>query len=189
MNGQKEIWLPVNGYEGAYEISNMGQIRSLDRTDSIGRLVKGHILHPSKTPNGYLRLNLCKNGKIKMHSIHRLVADAFLGDCPKGYQVNHIDEDKLNNRATNLEYVSPKQNINWETSLAKRAEKQRNGNVRSKSVVCVETGAVYPSIREAERQTGLRHNEISRCCHKKAKTTGGFHWEWYLTDAQQKQRH
>lgn len=107
---EDEEWRAVVGYEGFYEVSSFGNVRRLSRNDTDGRSTRGRLKKQSMT-NGYLFLGLCRDGKPEIVRVHRLVARAFLGECPDGLVVNHIDHDKTNNHATNLEYVTPKENI------------------------------------------------------------------------------
>lgn len=115
---EKEIWKDVLGYEGLYEISNMGNIRSLDRTIVTKRknirIKKGKILAPQKTTVGYYIVVLHKDLKQKSFAVHKLMAVNFLNHKPCGYKevVNHKDFDKLNNKLSNLELVSQRENTN-----------------------------------------------------------------------------
>ena len=113
-----EIWAAVLGYEGLYEVSNLGRVRSLPHTvkhfcglrESLGR-----ILNPVVTGLWYFAVDLCKNGRRKKVLVHRLVADAFIPGKFDGAQVNHKDENKANNRYDNLEWCSAKYNNNYGT--------------------------------------------------------------------------
>ena len=116
----EEIWRPVVGYEGLYEVSNIGRVRSLDRF--YYRLHKGKVLSPTKDRYGYLTVTLNCNGKSKTIKIHRLVAQAFLPNPDNLPQVNHKDEDKTNNNVDNLEWCTAKYNVNFGT----RQERYRN---------------------------------------------------------------
>lgn len=112
-----EIWKAIKGYEGLYEVSNEGNVRSLDATVPYGqfhsRSRKGRIMHQPSSSNGYKQVALSKNGVAKIYRVHRLVAEAFLSN-PLGLpEVNHKDEDKTNNRASNLEWCSRKYNNNY----------------------------------------------------------------------------
>lgn len=117
-----EEWKAIPGYEGFYEASSFGRIRSLPRSVKTrhGGIAKknGRILKPSKNSCGYVNYGLSKNGSQKTCSGHILVATAFLGDKPVGFVVDHIDRDKSNNCLKNLEYVSSAENV-WRGELGK----------------------------------------------------------------------
>lgn len=98
----KEEWRPI--YIGLYEASNKGRVRRINS-------VHGPTLKQYKEASGYYTVRPCIDGKATTKLVHRLVAEAFLGPCPKGYQVNHIDGDKGNNVPKNLEYLTPEENI------------------------------------------------------------------------------
>lgn len=106
-----EEWRAVKGYEGSYEVSSYGRVRSIDREDFAGRRRKGKILSPSS--DGYLGVNLGKNGRLNFVRVAHLVAAAFLGERPVGYEIHHKDAVKHNNRVENLEYVTRKRNIEF----------------------------------------------------------------------------
>lgn len=117
-----EKWKPVKGYEGLYEVSDFGRIKSLKRTETVKnkrgetytRSHKERIL--AQTLDGrsnYLQVMLCKDGKGKKHLVHRLVANAFIENPLSLQEVNHIDEDKTNNCAANLEWCTHKYNSNY----------------------------------------------------------------------------
>lgn len=110
-----EIWKDVSGYEGYYQVSNLGRVRSLPRrvnaAYSATKLMSGKLLKPRYCKNGYYYVCLYGLGIQKNITVHSLVANAFLGDRPNGLDVNHIDGDKSNNSCTNLEYSSRSQNI------------------------------------------------------------------------------
>ena len=120
-----EEWRPVVGYEGLYEVSNTGRVRSLDRyvrsKSKSYRLQKGSILSPS-TSNGYLYVILQASQVTRKFRIHRLVAQAFLPNPDNLPQVNHKDEDKLNNRVDNLEWCTVKYNNNYGTRTIRAKE-------------------------------------------------------------------
>ena len=112
-----EEWRPIVGYEGLYEVSSYGRVRSLDMYVKARygnyRLHKGKVLSPGKDTNGYLKVNLCCNGKHKVISVHRLVAQTFILNPDNLPEVNHKDEDKSNNRVDNLEFCDRKYNVNY----------------------------------------------------------------------------
>lgn len=106
-----EEWASVYGYEGLYEVSNLGRVRSLLYSTSVGaaRILKPH----SKKKHGYSHVVLHCNGKARTHMVHRLVASAFLGDPEPGFEVNHINRDPRDNRIENLEYMTHLENIRY----------------------------------------------------------------------------
>lgn len=114
MGNEKEVWKPVRGYEGLYEVSNEGRVRSINRNvkrkDGRSIFYKGVILKSQETNRGYLSVGLSKKGKSKHKTVHRIVTDTFYGPCPDGLEVCHIDGDKKNNKLSNLKYDTPEQN-------------------------------------------------------------------------------
>lgn len=162
----EEEWRDIAGYEGLYQVSNLGRVKSLN----YHRSGKEQILNPGKTGKnrGYLQVALCKNGNECRYKVHRLVADAFIQNTDNLPEVNHKDENTYNNRVDNLEWISHKDNINYGTRTRRT----------SSLVMCIETGTVYPSLMEASRKTGVRPANICNCCQGKRKTTGGYHWKY-----------
>lgn len=169
-----EEWKTIEGFE-YYQVSDQGRARSLGRIDSLGRVIKGKILRPIDAGNGYLRVGLYKDGKHKLVSVHRLVWETFNGEIHEGMQVNHINEDKTDNRLCNLNLMSSKENCNFGTRNSKIA------NSLSKPVVGIdEQGNVvvaFPSTNEAERN-GYLHNAVSACCLGKWKKYKGLIWRY-----------
>lgn len=178
---EKEIWEPVKGYEGMYEVSNQGRVRSLDRIVKGNwgneRTFPGKILKLETTYQGYKRVRLSKDGKSKRFTAHRLVAETFIGKYPEGCVINHIDENKSNNQVENLEYVTQKENINHGTRTKRMAKKQ---SMKIKGTH-IETGKIvmFPSMMAAERETdGYFHNgHISQAVAGKLPHHRGFVWE------------
>lgn len=183
-----EIWKDIRDYEGLYQASNWGRIKSLDRYKVVGKVkifLKGRLLKNIKARNGYLHVGLSKDGKTKQFLVHRLVYEAFNGEIPEGIQVNHINEIKTDNRLENLNLMTLKENINWATGIQRRAEKRRG----TKAPWTVETKSdpvlqltlddilvkEWPSAAEAARN-GYDRQNISACCLGKRKTHKGFKW-------------
>ena len=170
----KEEWKPAVGYTGLYDASNFGRVRSLDHwknTGTGGYIQKGRILKPDKTKRGYLQVQLCKGGKKKWFSVHRLVYEAFNGIIPDGMQVNHINEVKTDNSLWNLNLMTPKENSNWGTGH------RRSNNKHSKTVLQLtypglEFMCEWSSTHEAERN-GFCHSAVSACCLGKRKCYKG----------------
>lgn len=168
-----EIWKDIEGYDGLYKISNMGNVKSL-------KYGKERILKPAKV-DGYLRVCLCKNSKYKWFKIHRLVAEAFLDNPYNLPEVNHKDEDKSNNNVDNLEWCSRQYNINYGTGHQRSTETQTNGS-KSKTVYQYTLDGVlvaeYPSIMEAQRQLGFNQGYICNCCNGRFNKAYGYIWKY-----------
>lgn len=119
----QEIWKPIQGYEGLYEVSNLGSIKSLQkriggRRDPI-TVIRDLILTPCNNGHGYMTVCLAKDGKRKSYYVHRLVAEAFCDKNGKGDHINHKDHDRANNDAANLEWVTAKENVAYSAHLMK----------------------------------------------------------------------
>lgn len=181
LNYENEIWKDIKGFEGLYKISNLGRVKSLERIDAIGHRVKEKILKLQITYDDYYRVALCKNSKVKKYSAHRLVWIAFNGPIPEGLQVNHINEITTDNRLSNLNLMTCKENCNWGTGIERRAKKQINGK-KSKPVLQYDLNdnllKEYPSIRQVERETGFANSYIIACCKGKYNTAYGYKWRY-----------
>ena len=168
-----EHWREIAGYEELYEVSDKGRVKSLGNNKSR----KEKILKPQKRTDGYLQVGLHKDGHVKMLKVHRLVAEAFIQN-PQGLEtVNHKDEVKTNNVASNLEWMTQGDNVNYGT------RNKRAGEALSKQVQMLDkqTGellATFPSINEAWIVTGIYHSNISKCCIGKRKSAGGYIWRY-----------
>ena len=161
-----EIWKDVLDYEGLYQASNLGRIRSLKF---------GKIFKPQKQRCGYLHVGLHKKGKGKTCTIHRLVYEAFNGKIPEGLQVNHINEDKSDNRLENLNLMTPKENLNWGT------RNQRSVETKSKRVGQFTLDGVlikiWSSTMECGRN-GFNQSVVAACCRGERKTHKGYRWKY-----------
>lgn len=153
-----EIWKDINGYEGIYQVSSLGRVRSLDRAllgkNNVEYKVKGKIRKISCTGKGYQNIQLSKEGRSKMFSIHRLVAEAFLDNPENLPVVNHIDGNKSNNHIGNLEWVSYSDNINHSIATGLRntndiethIKKEGNSGVAVKEKV-EDILSVFPNMK------------------------------------------
>lgn len=158
-----EIWLPVVGYEGLYEDSNLGRVKSLNyRHTGIERILK-----PKKDKDGYLQIGLCKDGKAKMHLVHRLVATSFLPNPHNLPEINHINEQKDDNRVENLQWCDRQYNIEYSQAKPVLQLTLDGQLVRE-----------WSSAAEAERLGGYTHAHISKCCLGKLKKHSGFIWRF-----------
>ena len=163
-----EIWKNIESFEH-YSVSNFGNVRNN---------MTGKILKPRKHTNGYARVILCKNKKHYDRYIHRLVAQAFIPNINNLSEVNHKDENKLNNFVENLEWCDRIYQVDYGTFKKRMIETQRVLSKQSKSVRCVETGIVYMSLHHAERETGIPYTSICHALNGRQKTAGGYHWEY-----------
>lgn len=174
-----ERWLPVVGYEGLYEVSNLGRVKSLKRPR-----VHEHMVAQEINYRGYCRVNLWKNNRSTKHSVHRLVAQAFVANPHGKPQVNHIDEVKTNNRADNLEWCTQLENHNHGTINVRISKSLTNNTNTSKPVKALDDDgnciARFPSIYEASRTTGINVSCIRDCLHKRNRTkhAGGYVWQY-----------
>ena len=176
-------------YEGLYEVSNFGRIKSLNYNHT-GR---EKVMNPSDDGYGYLRVVLWKNGEYKTCKVHRLVAQTFLPNPDNLPQVNHkIEGDKgktinmvifnedgsINKEKSTIEWVTPKENSNYATRNKRIFEKTTNGKLSKRVLQLSLTGELiceYPSIQECERN-GFDHSNICKCCLGKRKSAYGFKW-------------
>ena len=163
-----EIWKNIKCFE-QYSVSSLGNVRN-NKT--------GRILKPRKHTGGYVRVMLCKDSKHYDCYIHRLVAQAFIPNPKNLPEVNHKDEDKSNNFVENLEWCDRVYQMNYGTCNERMIETQRKTSKYSKPVKCVESGVVYISMHEAERETGISYTLICHSLNGRQKTAGGYHWEY-----------
>ena len=106
-----ETWLDVVGYEGCYQVSDYGRVKSVARISAQNHHLRERIRKPETDKDGYQIVNLCKDGKVRLHKVHRLVAMAFIKNTDNRDQINHIDGNKANNRVSNLEWVNGSENV------------------------------------------------------------------------------
>lgn len=179
MKLNNEIWRDIFNYEGCYQVSNFGRVKSLERFTNDGHHILEKILSQSFT-KGYLKVGLSKNGKCKTIYVHKLVADAFIPNPNNLPEINHKDENKENNMVDNLERCTYYYNIHYGSAIERGRNKQLNSKKTSKSVVKIgknnEIIDKYESINEASRQTNINCVNICQCCNKKRKTAGGYKW-------------
>lgn len=178
-----ENWKPIEGYEGLYEVSNLGNVRSITRIIN-GRIYKERYLHQTVSGNHYKTVTLSYNGKQKTYAVHRLVAETFIPNPDNLPQVNHKDENKTNNRIVNLEWCDNKYNCNYGTHN-ENLSKSLKGKPKSQRALPVaryskegELIAVYYGAMEAARRTGINQSNITKCCKGKQKTCGGYIWKY-----------
>lgn len=169
------MWKPIQGFEGLYEVSDGGRVRTL-------RGKTPRILNINKTVAGYPHVGLVKKGesakKRHWYSVHRLVAAAFIGPCPEGYVVNHKDENKANNAVSNLEYVTRLENNTFGSRI------DRIANLTRKPVVRIGKDGglkIYKWAGDAAKELGCSISCIQRAALGLAKTAKGYYWKYAST--------
>ena len=199
MNQEKEIWKPVVGFEGLYEVSNLGNVRSIDRVIrySDGRVFnyKGKIRKPTVHRDGYLYVMFSINRSIKNVKVHRLVAEAFIPNPETKTYVDHIDTNRKNNKVSNLRWVTAKENANNSLTKSKRQEEgkmaiitsrmietrtKRGRKTAPKEILQInDSGAIighYNSITDASKKNGFDLSFIAKCVKCKNKKAYGCYW-------------
>lgn len=191
-----EVWKEITGFEGLYEISNIGRVRSLDRWveyEHLGasrrKFLKGRLLRESIGTTGYLMVSLCKNSRPKPFAVHRLVALAFVdGQSRERNHVDHIDGDKLNNCAENLRWCTNRENHNFELARNRNSKGQKESEIcrrnlvqvhesKQKPIMCLETKQIYPSATCAAQSLGVTKQAIRAAMNGGWKCRG-FHFVW-----------
>ena len=172
-------WRNIPGFDGAYQVSDCGEIRSTDRMVSMimkGKSCQsfrpGHTIIPSKTKCGYLDVVLYKDGKGHHCLVHRIVAAVFIPN-PMGLpQVNHIDENKENNAASNLEWCTAKENSSWGTRPQRLQTKVGKYNMFGELL------DEFDSVRDAAKDAGCDYTTIVHCCQGKQQMARGYVWRY-----------
>lgn len=191
----EEIWKDIEGYEGLYQVSNLGRVRSVDRiiTSSYPygtktSFLKGKIRKLSLDGQGqYLQVNLNKENKQKQFLVHRLVAQAFVSNPKYKETVNHINGIKTDNIADNLEWATRSENEKhaYRMGLASNWLKGKHGkdNYQSKVTLQIDKSTKkvlneFYSTGEASKATNINRSDIVNCCNKKLKSAGGYIWRY-----------
>ena len=171
-----EVWRDVVGYEGLYKVSDRGNVFSVERLNSRGHKCGGRILKPIYNRGGYLTFDLCKNGKVKTKSTHRLVAEAFIPN-PNGLpQVNHIDEVKVNNNVENLEWCDTSHNINHgerNKKVSQKLSKKVIGvNIKTSEII------TFRSTVEARSKGYFAVSQACRGAYYGGNLYKGYRWSY-----------
>lgn len=162
---QIEVWKNIKGFQGLYQVSNLGNIKSFN----YNKTNKEKILIGSENKRGYKSVLLSKNGKHIRFLIHRLVYTAFVGVIPQGYHVDHKDNDQQNNRLDNLQLLTVTENLKkrFSDNLMLRY-------IKAKKIKCLNNNVIYNSINDASRELNLWKQSINKVLKGKRKQTGGY---------------
>ena len=174
-----EEWRDIPGYDGLYQVSNLGRVKSLNYK----RTGKEQLLTATRNHNRYYFVRLQKDKIRPHHFVHRLVWEAFNGPIPEGMQINHLNEDITDNRLENLSLVTPSENVNYGTRNKRVSEKMINGKLSKWVIQLSKNNEIlhfYPSTAQAYRETGISQSGISMCCSggRNRKTAGGYIWKY-----------
>lgn len=171
----KEIWKDIEGYDGKYQISNLGRIKSFKQG-------KERMLKQAIDKNGYSKVVLWKNNKGKNYNVHRLVAIAFLSNQNNHKEVNHIDGNKQNNIYSNLEFVSHGENMKHAYIKGLNKKYFSKDNCHSKEVIQYNIQGqlikTWGSTMDVYRELKLDPSSIGKCCRGKQKTAYGYKWKY-----------
>ncbi len=175
-----ETWRDIQGYEGLYQVSDTGRVRSVDRSEQFKRNGKishrirhGRFLGQTADKHGYLRVHLAKDGKCKRFFVHRLVATAYISKPDDKPQVNHMNGNRTDNRVCNLEWVSAQENVCHAFRVIGRKPS------RHRPVICLETGGVYGSVTEAAKTFGIDKSHLVACCRGRRNQAGNYHFKYF----------
>lgn len=157
----EEHWRDVPGYEGFYQVSSLGRVKSLARLSLQNHALPERIRRAVRDKDGYRVVNLCRDGQARLHKVHRPVGAAFLGPPGEGAQINHLDGDKANNRAENLEWCSASENIRhaFRTGLKTGRRVSSYGETNSH---CRLTDAACAEMRRVKRESGCSNAALAR---------------------------
>lgn len=159
------FWKDIPGYEGLYQVNQLGQVKSLPRKGTKGGIMTPHERRDGKYNKHYLRVSLSKNGSQKWFSIHRLVAEAFLPNPEELPEVDHINNNERDNRVCNLQWIDKKENIIKD---------------QGKKVRCIETGQIFRSASDAAEWCGASRRNCGNILEQAKGNYNimyGYHWE------------
>jgi len=172
----KEIWKDIEGYEGLYQISNKGRVKSLVTRTNTGRMVKRSLILRPRSNHGYLYVSLAKDKTYRNKFVHRLVGQAFVSNPENKPCINHKDENKGNNFYQNLEWVTQKENANYGT------RNRRAGLGHAKAIIQYDLNwneiKRWESASAAARYFNVEPCTISSACCKRYETSCGYKWRF-----------
>lgn len=190
----EEIWRDIEGYEGQYQVSNLGRVRSVERQVRKWngfKTIRESFLKQKLGKNGYVQVTLCKDGRMKTYLAHRLVAKAFIPNSENKPYIDHINTIKTDNRTDNLRWVTRKENEQNPLSILHRSEWQKGGkngmygkfgkeHNRSIPIVQLTMDGKYirdwECTRQVERELGFPSNNICSVLRKRTNSSHGYKW-------------
>lgn len=175
-----EQWKPIINYEETYDVSIYGDIKSKARINYMGYHFKERMLKHAVDRNGYARVYLTKYGKTKSKLVHRLVAEAFIPNPDNLPEVNHKDENKLNNSVDNLEWCTHKYNSNYGTRVSKIIPKTIDKTRKPVNQYDLNGNLIktWYSMNEASGTLNITQQNISKCCKGQRQKAGGYVWKY-----------
>lgn len=194
----EEIWKDIEGYEGQYQVSTLGRVRSVERQVRKWngfKTIRESFLKQKLGKNGYVQVTLCKDGRMKTYLVHRLVAKAFIPNPQNNPQIDHINTIKTDNRVENLRWVTRKENSNNLLTLKHMSERQKGeknymygkfGKEHNRSIPIVQLTMDgkyirgWDCTRQVERELGFRSNNICSVLRKRTNSSHGYKWMYKL---------
>ena len=170
----EEIWKYIKGYEGLYQVSNLGRVKMLPRLKWNGygiHILKERIKKDFLSKQGYHYVHLSRDGKEKNFLVHRIVYEAFKGEIQEGYEVNHLDECKDNNSINNLNLMTHIENINWATGIER-------GHINRRKKIIMDEEIEFDSMKKAADYLGCSPSNVSQCCRNKVHTVYGHKFRY-----------
>lgn len=181
----EEEWRDIQDYEGLYQVSNFGRVRSLGLRNKNANNERIKLLKPGVTGIGYNMITLC-NGKLKQKLVHRLVAQAFIPNTKNYPIINHIDGNKLNNKVNNLEWCTQKQNIQHSFKNGLQISKLKGGTIPPVKIKQYDLDnnfiKEWDSMTKIQKELGISTALIWKCCRGIYKKSRGFIWKYSSID-------
>ena len=181
----EEVWKDIKGFEGMYQVSSLGHVKSLERqiTGIKSKYIKERLLKQSPDGKGYLMVWLYYRNKRLTRKVHRLVAEAFVPNHDCKPQIDHVNGNKKDNRSCNLRWCTGKENFHNPISYQRNSESkygEKNHHARPVRQYSKDWEFIkeWPCINDAVRSVGCSHSHIVQCCKGERKTTGGFCWSY-----------